>query len=406
VTAVREMALGLFVLGFGHNVGAWRAAGVEPADLLNLDYYAGLARTAERGKLDMIFFAEILYSYELDGRHTGELSFPTLDPLALIGALGETTRNLGLTATYSTTYTDPFATARKLATLDQLNGGRTGWNIVTTGADQSAANFSRHDHPEREARYARALDYVDYVKALWRQWPTSPQTRPVLVQAGMSPFGRAFAASVAEVMFTVSRTLEDGRAFRDELRGLVAGCGRAPDSVRIMPGIAPILGSTEAEARAKEEAFFQLVHPRIQLALLSDQFGIDFSAFPLHGPLPMAEIMNAPRVLSGARDPVRVLGEAVEKNLTLGDYLRSAARVRAHQSFVGTPDQLADHFEHWINEGACDGFNLTPPVLPGEFNLFVDEVVPLLCRRGLVRSDYRGPTLRENLRLPAINDRK
>ncbi len=402
MTAPRQMSLGLFVLGYGHNVGAWRAAGAGAGDLLSLDYYAGLATAAERGKLDMIFFAEILYSYEQAGRHCPQMAYPTLDPLVLIAALGATTERLGLTATYSTTYTDPAVTAAKLATIDRMNGGRTGWNIVTTGANQAATNFSRRDHPEREARYARAAAYVDDCKALWASVPPSPQGRPVLVQAGMSSGGRAFAASVAEVLFTVSRSAEDGRAFRNDIRALVADHGRSPDQVKVMPGIAPILASTEAEAKAKEEAFFELVHPKIQMALLSDQFGMDFSAYPLDGPLPLDDILQSPRVKSGFRDPARLIAEVEGGLPTLRQYLRQSSRVRAHMSFVGTPERLADHMQQWFETGACDGFNIMPPVIPGEIDILVDELAPILRRRGLFREDYPGTTLRQTLGLEPL----
>lgn len=393
------MALGLFVLGFGHNIGAWRAAGTEPADILGVDFYIDLARTAERAGLDLIFFAEILYGYELDGRHTGEMLFPTLDPLVLAAALAGATERIGLVGTYSTTYTDPFATAAKLATLDHLSAGRAGWNIVTTGADQSALNFGDRAHPPREDRYAHAAEHVRHVQALWRDWPASPQGAPVRVQAGMSASGRAFAAEFAEVMFTVARTREEAAAFRTGMLDDARAAGRGDGALRVMPGLAPILGATQAEAKAKEEAFFELLHPRIQLALLGDQFGMDFSGFPLDGPMPMQAILNSPRVLSGARDPVRVLGPEAGAG-TLGDYLRRAARARAHQAFVGTPEQLADHMRFWFESGACDGFNLMPPVLAGEVALFADQVMPLLRRRGLVAED-RGPdTLRGRLGLP------
>lgn len=397
--STRQMAIGLFVLGYGHNVGSWRANGAEAGDLLALDYYRRIAALAERGKLDMIFFAEILYSYEQNGGHCGQLAFPTLDPVTLISALSSVTRNIGLTGTYSTTFTDPFQTAAKLATADRLSGGRIGWNIVTTGADASAHNFSRRNLPEREERYAIALDYVRHVEELWAQWPKSAQGKPVRVQAGMSPHGRTFAAAVAEVLFTVSRTVDEGKAFRDEIRGLVAAQGRDPDHVKVMPGIAPILGSTEAEARAKEEAFAELLHPRIQMALLSDQFGMDFSGYPLDEPLPLQDILNSPRVLSGHRDPSRLVEQVQGRMPTLREYLRQSARVRAHQSFVGTPEQLADRLQEWFEAGACDGFNIMPPVIPGEVEVLVDELVPALRRRGLFREDYPGSTLRETLGL-------
>ncbi len=394
------MALGLFVLGHGHNVGAWRSSPSPAADLLGLDYYRTLAQEAERGGLDMVFFAEILYSYELAGRHQGAMAFPTLDPMVLIPALSRLTEHIGFVGTYSTTYTDPRATALKLATIDRLNGGRTGWNIVTTGADQSAANFSRRDLPEREARYARAAEFVAEVGSLWDRWPATPQGRPVRVQAGMSPFGKAFAADVAEVMFTVARDRDTAIAFRRELRDLVRGAGRDPDGVRVMPGIAPILGGTEAEAREKEARYLELLHPAIQLAMLGDQFGMDFSGYALDAPLPMDDISQSPRVLSGMRDPDKLIDASCGVP-TLGDYLRSQARVRAHHSFVGTPEQLADQLCDWHSAGACDGFNLMFPVQAEGVPAFVDQVVPILRRRGRVRSGYEAKSLRGHLGLPA-----
>ena len=386
-----QMSIGLFLMGFGHNVGSWRAPGAQALDLLSLDYYAQVARVAERAKLDMLFFAEILYSYEQNGRHSGELAFPTLDPLVLVGALGPLTERIGLTATYSTTYTDPFSTAAKLATADRLNGGRTGWNVVTTGADQSAANFSAASHPERDARYARAADYVHNVAALWDGAAPSAQGRPVLVQAGMSPAGQDFAASVAEVMFTVAKDRDQAQAFRRQLHGLVEAHGRRADQVRVLPGIAPILGSTEVEAIAKEEAFFELLHPRIQMALIGDQYGMDFSGYDLDAPLPLDDILASPRVRSGARDPSRLIAEVEGRLPTLREYLRRSARVRAHMSFVGTPEQLADKMQDWFEAGACDGFQpdaagdsggvRDPGGVPDSRVAGARTVPPRLCRR-------------------------
>jgi alkanesulfonate monooxygenase SsuD/methylene tetrahydromethanopterin reductase-like flavin-dependent oxidoreductase (luciferase family) len=393
------MAIGLFILGYGHNVGSWRAAGAHAGDLLDLDYYVGIARTAERARLDMLFFAEILYSYEQNGRHSGHMAFPTLDPLVLIGALGPLTDRIGLTGTYSTTYTDPFLTAAKLATADRITGGRCGWNVVTTAIDDSARNFSIRHHPDREARYARAAEYVAYVQALWRDAPASPQGTPVLVQAGMSPAGRSFAASIAEVMFTVARDVDQARTFCQDVHGLLQAAGRDPAGVRIMPGIAPILGATETEARVKEDAFFELVHPRIQMALLNDQYGMDFSRYDLDSPLPMQDILNSPRVLDGSRDPSRLIAQVEGRVPTLREYLRQSARVRSHLSFVGTPEQLADQMQFWFESGACDGFNIMPPVIPRELDIVVDELIPILRRRGLFRTEYTGATLRDHLGL-------
>jgi len=399
----RNIALGLFVLGHGHNVGSWRSSQTPARDLLTLDYYREIARQAERGRLDMIFFAEILYSYELNGRHEGALAFPTLDPFVLIPALSAVTEAIGFTGTYSTTYTDAQATAIKLATIDRLNGGRTGWNIVTTGADRAAANFSVREHPGKEERYLRAGDYVDRVRSLWQSLPAMPQGEPVRVQAGMSPTGKTFAAQVAEVMFTIAKEKEAAVAFRKELRQALSDVGRDPEELRIMPGIAPILGGTEQEAKANEERYLELLHPETQLAMLGDQFGLDFSGYALDAPLPMDDIRQAPKVLSGMRDPARLIGEDGEVP-TLGDYLRRQAKVRAHNSFVGTPEQLADMLDDWSEAGACDGFNMMFPLQSEGVPAFVDEVVPILRKRGLVKQDYGATTLRGHLGLSEPKD--
>ena len=400
MTVERNIGLGVFFLGHGHNVGSWRSSSTPAQDLLTLDYYREIAAQAERGRFDMLFLAEILYSYELDGRHEGALAFPTLDPFVLLPALAAHTSNIGLVGTYSTTYTDPQATAVKLATIDRLSNGRAGWNIVTTGADRAAANFSVREHPSKEERYRRAHGYVDDVRALWQSLPDLPQGEPVRVQAGMSPAGKDFAAHVAEVMFTIAKERDKAVQFRNELRDLVRSAGRDPDQVRVMPGVAPVLGGTEAEAKANEERYGELLHHNIQLALLSDQFGIDFSAYRLEDPLPMDDIRQAPKVLSGARDPDRLIGDDGTVP-TLGDYLRRQARVRAHNSFVGTPEQLADFMDDWSAAGACDGFNLMFPVQAEGIAAFVDEVTPILRKRGLVRADYETDTLRGHLGLRA-----
>lgn len=392
------IALGIFLLGHGHNVGSWRSSSTPAKDLLTIDYYKSLAQWAERGRLDMIFFAEILYSYETEGRHEGALAFPTLDPFVLLPALSAVAQNIGFVGTYSTTYTDWRATAIKLATIDRLNGGRTGWNIVTTGADRAAANFNLREHPAKEERYKRAHEYTAKVRELWQSLPAMPQGEPVRVQAGMSPAGKTFAASVAEVMFTIAKERDAAVAFRKEIQNLAAETGRDPSQIKIMPGIAPILGGTEAEAKSNEERYMELLHPNIQLAMLSDQFGIDFSRYPKDEPLPMDDIRQSPSVLSGFRDPERLIGDDGEVP-TLGDYLRRQARVRAHHSFVGAPEQLADFMDDWTAEGACDGFNLMFPVQSEGVPAFVENVTPILRRRGLVRTDYEGSTLRSHLGL-------
>jgi len=395
----RQVTLGLFMLGFGHNMASWRDPAVEPSDLLKLDYYKRVARKAEAAKLDMVFFAEILYSYEQNGGHCGQMVYPTLDPLTLTPALAAVTEQIGLIGTYSTTYTQAAPVAERLAAIDHLSGGRIGWNIVTTGADQSAANYGGIEHPDKVTRYERAADYVRTVQEVWSKYPASPQGRPVFVQAGMSPEGTAFASRVAEAIFSLAKSREASKELRDNLHRLAGTAGRSPQSFKLLPGLAPVLGSTEKEAREQEERYFELVHPRIQMAVLNDQFGMDFSVFPLDEPMPMDAIMQSPRVLSGHRDPARLIEKIDGRLPTLREHLRRAARVRGHMSFVGTPEQLADHIQDWFEGGACDGFNIMPPLMEEGLDTFIDQVLPILRKRKLFREDYSGSTLRDHLGL-------
>jgi len=396
-----EIHLGLWLLTGGHHIGAWRHPSSHPAELTHIEHYVRAARIAERGKLDMVFFEDTLAVRERNGGVFGEGSFNSLDPLVQIAALAAATERVGLAASYSTTYNPPRVLADKFATVDALSGGRAGWNMVTSDAS-AARNFGAGQHPEHLARYAAAQDAVQAVRAAWAEGPRSAQGQPVLIQAGMSQWGLDFAATCGEAIFAMFAQPEASRDFRRGLRDMAVAKGRSPDSVKVLPGFMPVIGSTEREAQQKAELYRELISPRIVRAMLGERFNIDFTDRELDAPFPAEEIQAAiddrpnvggprSRNLAGIRD-----GE------TMAAYAeRMTSRVSGHLNKVGTPDQIADFMQDWTRSGGCDGFIVQALQIPVEFELFVDEVIPVLQRRGLFRRDYAGDTLRSHLGLSA-----
>ena len=420
----KMLHLGLWMLTTGHHIASWRHPASNPREILHIEFYQELARIAEAGKFDMVFFEDTLAARERNGEIFGEVSIYSLDPLVSIAALSLATRTIGLASSFSTTYHEPYVLASKFATIDHLSGGRAAWNLVTSGP-AAARNFGSEEHPDKETRYARAGEVVKIVKALWDSWgddgvivpphfkgqwnsvrgplpiPRPPQGYPVFIQAGMSEWGMNFAASFAEVIFCAARSLEDGRAFRTTMREKARQFGRSPNDLKTLPGFFPVVGATEKEALEKQEYFRDLVHPAIQMGMLSERFNLDLSQYPLDKPFPMADIL--PRLEERANiggDRARFLADVGETE-TIREYCRKmAARTySSHQYKAGSPEQIADYMGHWLKEGGCDGFILMPAQMPGELQLFVDQVVPELQRRGLFRSEYEGGALREHLGL-------
>jgi alkanesulfonate monooxygenase SsuD/methylene tetrahydromethanopterin reductase-like flavin-dependent oxidoreductase (luciferase family) len=397
------MHLGLWLLTGGHHIAAWRHPAADPAALTGIDHYARAARIAERGKLDMVFFEDTLAVRERNGGIFGEAAFNSLDPLVQIAALAAATERIGLAASYSTTYHGPRTLADKFATIDALSAGRAGWNMVTSDAS-AARNFGAGDHPEHAERYGSAADAVHAVRAAWAAAPPSPQGQPVLIQAGMSSWGLDFAAAFGEAIFAAFGALEAGRAFRSDLRARAAAKGRPPDSLKVLPGFMPVIGSTEREAKDKAALYRELILPRLMRAMLGERFNIDFSQRDLNAPFPLEEIEASiderPNV-GGARS--RNLA-GVREGETMAAYAeRMTAQVSGHLSAVGGPEQVADVMQAWVEGGGCDGFIVQALQIPVELELFVDEVVPALQRRGLFRRDYEGDTLRSHLGLqPAV----
>ncbi|WP_186138021.1 LLM class flavin-dependent oxidoreductase [Burkholderia gladioli] len=424
----RQMRLGLFLQGAGHHVAGWRHPEAESGSE-NFELLRRVVQTAERAKFDMVFLA--------DGLTSGPDAHPSMaqrfEPLTLLSALAMHTTRIGLAATASTTYSEPYHLARVFASLDRLSGGRAAWNVVTTSYDRTAANFTRGNHPDHAERYEMAGEFVDVVKGLWDSWDEDavirdkargvyfdpakvhaldhegrffrikgplnasrpPQGHPVVIQAGSSGPGQDLAARIAEVVFTAQQTLEEAQVFYRDLKGRLAKFGRAGQALHVMPGVFPVIGRTEREAREKYEQLQQWIDTSGALSLLSDRLGHDVSRYPLDGPLP--ELPESDQLKSRAK---LLTDLARRENLTLRQLYYLVAGARGHRIVWGTAGQVADALEEWFTQDAADGFNIMPPYFPGGLDDFVEQVVPELQRRGLFRTEYAGSTLREHLGLP------
>lgn len=434
----KQIKLGAFLPGSGHHVAAWRHPNSQADGGLNFQHYKRLAQTAQRGKFDMLFLADGLAVWDRGkGREafsrSGQFSVH-FEPLTLLSALSVVTEHIGLVATASTTYDEPFHLARKFASLDYLSGGRAGWNVVTSSAEAAAKNFSREEHLEHSLRYERAREFLEVTSKLWDSWEDDAFLRdkesgiyfdpdklhipnhkgeyfsvrgplnvarpiqgyPVIVQAGSSEAGQDLAAQTAEAIFTAQQTLTEAQNFYSSVKGRLSKYGRSPDHLKIMPGVFPVIGRTEEEAKEKYEQLQELIHPSVGLGLLSGLIGgHDLSKYPLDGPLPDLPDTN------GGKSRLQLITDlARRENLTIRQLYLWIAGARGHRTILGTPEQIADQLEDWfVNDGA-DGFNIMPPWLPGGLDEFVDLVIPELQRRGLFRTEYEGRTLRENLGLP------
>ncbi|KLL10881.1 LLM class flavin-dependent oxidoreductase [Protofrankia coriariae] len=433
----RKFHLNAFLMNAGHHDAAWRHPRTQPERATDLTYFQELARTAERGRLDSLFLADGLALWG-KVRHNVLGGF---EPITLLSALATVTEHIGLIATVSTTYNEPFHVARKFASLDHISGGRAGWNIVTSGSLDEARNFGLDEHLEHGLRYARAREFVEVATKLWDSWEDdapiidraggiyadagrirqighvgeffrvqgplnvqrSPQGYPLLVQAGSSEDGKEFAAQYAEAVFTAQQTLADGQTFYKDLKSRLARYGRAPEDVKILPGICPIIGATEARARELEEELTALQVPEYGLAQLSNMVGVDLTGLPLDGPLPD---LPDERDINGNRSRFTLVSELARRDgLNLRQLIARLGGGRGHRVFAGTPEQIADQLEEWFTQDAADGFNIMPPFLPGGLTDFVDLVVPILQRRGLFRTEYTGRTLREHYGLPRPTNR-
>ncbi|MEK8208450.1 LLM class flavin-dependent oxidoreductase [Paenibacillus sp. FSL L8-0696] len=426
-----QLHLGAFIYYSGHHHYGWRHPESGADKIFNYKFYRELAKTAERGKFDMMFLADLLYVMGADQAASG-----MLDPLTLLSALSTETEKLGLTATVSTTYNEPYNVARKFASLDHISEGRAGWNIVTSQLDVEAYNYGKPEHPEHGLRYKMAREFVEVATLLWDSWeddslivnreagqfadakkikeveykgewystkgtlnvPRSPQGYPVLIQAGSSGPGQDFAASFGEVIFTAQQSLEAAKAFYESVNSKLADYGRERGSLKIMPGLSPIIGATEEEAQSKYKELQELIPPAAVVGMLSGMLRFDLSEYPVDGQLP--EIPDPVEASNGMKSRVQLIMDMARKDkLSILELGRRLLGARGHMQFVGTYEQLADLMQLWFEEYGCDGFNIMPPVLPGNLDEFVDHVVPILQARGLFRTEYTGSTLREHLGL-------
>ena len=420
------MHLGLFILGTGSHVAGWRWPDAV-TDFSDLGAIQLIARTAERGRFDLIFMGDNLYADP--GSHPSYTL--RLEPLTMMAALATTTKHIGLGATASTTYGDPWTTARAFASLDHISGGRAAWNAVTTTNPAAGANFDR-ELPAHADRYARAEEFIEVVMKLWDAWdddalvadratgvyldPTklraidhvgrhfkvkgpinigrAPQGRPIVLQAGGSAPGQALAARTADVVFTVTQDIEESKAAYAAVKSRMPAFGRAPEQLAMLPGVMPVVGRTDKEAREKLAVLQSYVDSHNGLQLLTDRLGFDMTPYDFDGPVP-----DLPQTEFSQTFARVLLDKARRDGLTLRDLYNLNAAARGHWVLCGSPATIADTLELWFTERAADGFNVMPPWFHENFDDFVDTVVPILQERGLFRRDYAGTTLRDHLGL-------
>ena len=429
----RQMHLGVFVLGTGNHIAGWRYEGAATSHM-QLPVIQEIAKIAERGKFDLLFISDAMVMDPTD--HPSFMC--RFEPTTLISVLSASTSHIGLGATVSTSFSEPFNVARIFGSIDHISGGRAAWNVVTSSNPAAALNFNRDEHLEHELRYQRANEFVDVVRGLWDCWDDHaivadkatgryidthkvrtldhkgqffqvrgplnmsrcPQGHPIIIQAGGSPSGLELAARTADVVFSVVQDLQAAQAAYADLKGRMARYGRSPHEVAILPGVMPILGASDAEAREKLSKLQAWLTPTNAATLVASRIGYDVSGHSLDGPVP------PPPATEGSRTFSHVLYETARRErMTLRDLYNLTAAARGHWVVCGTPVSIADTLMEWFVGEAADGFNILPPYFPGAFDDFVDQVVPELQRRGLFRHDYQGTTLRDHLGLARQSDR-
>lgn len=432
-TDSRQMSIGMNILGFGAHSAAWRLKEAPASALLEVGYFQRIARISERGTLDAIFLAD---GAALGG-DVSQHPVGRLEPSVLLTAVALATQYIGVITTASSTYNEPYNLARRIASVDHISGGRAALNVVTNAGDAVAQNFGLSGAPLHLDRYARADEFMEVVGKLWDSWeddailadadsgryadptkvheinhqgqhfsvrgplnvPRTPQGRPVVFQAGSSEGGKALGSRHADAIFTTQTTLADGQAFYQEMKKRAKAWGRNPEHLKIMPGLSTVIGSTEAEANARFDTLNQYVGEHGVIAQVANRLGIPVAELEVDAPLPWNRIGAVHEFERGSHGFLEAqLNLARQENLTVRELSRRI--LVGHRLLVGTPEQVADSLEHWFRAGAADGFNIMPDSFPSGVEVFVDEVVPLLRKRGLFRHEYTGMTLRHHLGLP------
>ena len=430
----RKLKLGFILHGVGRTWTDWRHPDADPGASTNFDFYRRQAQTAERGKLDFLFVADSLSINEKSSPHY----LNRFEPITILSALAASTTKIGLVGTLTVSYSEPFNVARQFASLDHISGGRAGWNVVTSWLGETSANFSKPEHFPHDVRYRLAGEYLDVVQGLWDSWEDdahvgdkdsgvfvdpdklhrldhkgeffqvrgplnikrSRQGQPVIFQAGASDTGRAFAARRADAIFNPAATLEEAQEYYRDVKARAQGFGRDPSALHVLPGIGPVIGLTEDEAEANYRTLAALGSLETGLGLLARSFNDhDFRAYDLDGPFPDVAHIGLNSQQSAT---TRILAEVRAENLTIRQVAERLATPRG--AFVGTPDGVADRLQQWFENEGADGFVIFQS-LPGQLELFVDHVVPILQARGLFRTDYDGETFREHLGLPFPENR-
>jgi FMN-dependent oxidoreductase (nitrilotriacetate monooxygenase family) len=424
----REMHLGVFVLGTGCHSAGWRHEGAFTTGL-SMTVMRRIAEIAERGKFDLFFISD---GVVMDpGDHPSFLN--RFEPLTLLSALAMVTRYIGLGATVSTSFNEPFNVARAIGSLDHISNGRAGWNVVTSANDLAPLNFSKARLNEHDLRYEIATEFVDIVSELWDCWDDEailadratgvfldkskvrpldykgrffsirgplnmercPQGRPIIIQAGGSPAGQELSARSADLVFSVvNGDPVSGKANYDSLKKRVIRNGRRPDQLSILPGVMPIIGESDSEAKEQLAKLQSWLTSTNAVTLVSQRLGHDISSYPLDGPVP-----QFPQTQGGQAFSQALFDLARREKMTLRDLYNVTAAARGHWVIFGSPKRIADILEDWFTSERADGFVVMPPYFPGAFDDFVDKVVPELQRRGLYRKEYSGTTLRDHLGL-------
>ncbi|MBW0767243.1 LLM class flavin-dependent oxidoreductase [Mammaliicoccus lentus] len=431
---MKRMKLGYFLTGFGHHVASSRHPESVERGGMNLKKTIEQAKSLEQAKFDFLFVSDSLYV----DKKTHPDMFTMFEPISLMSIIAMETKHLGLIITGSTTYSEPFNLSRIFSSLDHYSDGRAGWNIVTSGINDTAKNFSGVNNVDHDLRYDQANEFVEISKKLWNSWrdvdsqsihkagkflknqqpepinyegdfynvkgplniDQSPQGYPLLVQAGSSKKGTDFASKHAEVIFTAQNDIDAAINFAQKLRRQVKEKRGPEQEVVIMPGIFPFIGETREEAQANYKELQDLIDPEMGLELLSSYLGdTDLSGYDLNTPFEDVEVDKGNNIQSR----VDLIKETAKRNnSTLEDVMKHVAGARGHHIIVGAPEDVADRMEEWFKRGAADGFNIMPPLNPTQFELFVNKVVPILKERGLVQTDYNEGTLREKLGLSNV----
>ncbi len=430
----KQLKLGHMIEGAGRTWTDWRHPNAQPNASTDFKYYRRHAELAEHGKFDFLFIADSLFITEKSSPHY----LNRFEPITLLSALAAVTSHVGLVATVTASYAEPFNVARQFASLDHLSGGRAGWNVVTSWLDGTAANFSKTEHLGHDDRYRRAEEFVQVVQGLWDSWEDdalvhdkasgvffdpaklnalnhqgeffkvkgplniarSKQGQPVIFQAGTSDSGRNFAARNADAIFVGHDGIEEARSYYRDVKARATGFARDPNSLFILPAVAPVIGSTEAEAEALWRERANLVSIEAALRMLGRNFNdYDFTRHELDAPFPE---LGKDALNSSQGAVLKVTQAAREEKLTLREVALRFATPRGN--FVGTPEQVAEKFELWLETGGSDGFVIGES-LPGQFERLVEAVIPILQERGSFRREYEGATFRENLGIDVPENR-